>query len=204
MLITRANPSSAVLEAAYGATRGSPMVLLRDPMKTWEPGRPDSIWCQATAVERKNGASMFTAWSRLQSSIVTSMATLRICFPAAWMTPSMGLSATILSTRGWMLSGCARSATSVWHVPPVASHRAAVDASWSSLRATIVISAPHRLADRAMACPRPRPPPVTTAKALIRGGATVTAAAEAVSVSRSSLYRGLARTVKSLPSVGSD
>jgi len=42
------------------------------------------------------------------------------------------------------------------------------------------------------------------AKALIRGGATVPAAAEAVSVSRSSLYRGLARTVGPLPSAGSD
>jgi DNA invertase Pin-like site-specific DNA recombinase len=42
------------------------------------------------------------------------------------------------------------------------------------------------------------------AKALIRSGATVTAAAEAVSVSRSSLYRGLARTVGHLPSAGSD
>ena len=42
------------------------------------------------------------------------------------------------------------------------------------------------------------------AKALIRGGATVTAAAEAVSVSRSSLYRGLARTDGPLPKVGSD
>ena len=42
------------------------------------------------------------------------------------------------------------------------------------------------------------------AKALIRSGATVTAAAEAVSVSRSSLYRGLARTVRPLTSAGSD
>ena len=42
------------------------------------------------------------------------------------------------------------------------------------------------------------------AKALIRGGATVTAAAAAVSVSRSSLYRGLARTDGPLPNVGSD
>ena len=42
------------------------------------------------------------------------------------------------------------------------------------------------------------------ARALIRSGATVTAAAEAVSVSRSSLYRGLARTDGPLPKVGSD
>jgi len=42
------------------------------------------------------------------------------------------------------------------------------------------------------------------ARALIRGGATVTAAAGAVSVSRSSLYRGLARTARPLPSAGSD
>ena len=40
------------------------------------------------------------------------------------------------------------------------------------------------------------------AKALIRGGATVTAAAMAVNVSRSSLYRGLARTDGRLPNVG--
>jgi len=45
---------------------------------------------------------------------------------------------------------------------------------------------------------------LSAAKALIRSGATVTAAAEAVSVSRSSLYRGLARTVGPLPSAGSD
>jgi DNA invertase Pin-like site-specific DNA recombinase len=42
------------------------------------------------------------------------------------------------------------------------------------------------------------------ARALIRGGATVTAAAEAVSVSRSSLYRGLARTIGPLPKVAND
>ena len=42
------------------------------------------------------------------------------------------------------------------------------------------------------------------ARALIQSGATVTAAAEAVSISRSSLYRGLARTVGPLPGAGTD
>ena len=42
------------------------------------------------------------------------------------------------------------------------------------------------------------------AKALIRGGATVKAAAEAINVSRSSLYRGLARTDRPLGNLGSN
>jgi DNA invertase Pin-like site-specific DNA recombinase len=45
---------------------------------------------------------------------------------------------------------------------------------------------------------------LSAARSLIRGGATVTAAAKAVSVSRSSLYRGLARTEKPLREVGAD
>jgi DNA invertase Pin-like site-specific DNA recombinase len=43
---------------------------------------------------------------------------------------------------------------------------------------------------------------LSAARALIRGGATVTAAAEAVSVSRSSLYRGLARAERSVSEDG--
>jgi DNA invertase Pin-like site-specific DNA recombinase len=45
---------------------------------------------------------------------------------------------------------------------------------------------------------------LSAARSLIRGGATVTAAAAAVSVSRSSLYRGLARTEKPLRATGTD
>ena len=45
---------------------------------------------------------------------------------------------------------------------------------------------------------------LTAARALIRGGATVTAAAKAVSVSRSSLYRGLAKEERSPRIVRSD
>lgn len=45
---------------------------------------------------------------------------------------------------------------------------------------------------------------LTAARALIRGGATVTAAADAINVSRSSLYRGLARTSGSRGDLGSD
>ena len=45
---------------------------------------------------------------------------------------------------------------------------------------------------------------LSAARSLIRGGATVTAAAAAVSVSRSSLYRGLARTENPLREAGSD
>jgi DNA invertase Pin-like site-specific DNA recombinase len=45
---------------------------------------------------------------------------------------------------------------------------------------------------------------LSAARSLMRGGATVTAAAKAVSVSRSSLYRGLARTEARMPNVGRD
>jgi DNA invertase Pin-like site-specific DNA recombinase len=45
---------------------------------------------------------------------------------------------------------------------------------------------------------------LSAARSLILGGATVTAAAKAVSVSRSSLYRGLARQDATMPNVGRD
>jgi DNA invertase Pin-like site-specific DNA recombinase len=45
---------------------------------------------------------------------------------------------------------------------------------------------------------------LSAARSLIQGGATVTAAAAAVSVSRSSLYRGLAREEASTPNLGRD
>jgi DNA invertase Pin-like site-specific DNA recombinase len=45
---------------------------------------------------------------------------------------------------------------------------------------------------------------LTAARALIRGGATVTAAAEAINVSRSSLYRRLVRTEATIPNAGRD
>jgi DNA invertase Pin-like site-specific DNA recombinase len=45
---------------------------------------------------------------------------------------------------------------------------------------------------------------LSAARSLMRGGATVTAAAKAVSVSRSSLYRGLATQDATMPNVGRD
>jgi DNA invertase Pin-like site-specific DNA recombinase len=45
---------------------------------------------------------------------------------------------------------------------------------------------------------------LSAARSLIKGGATVTVAAAAVSVSRSSLYRGLARQDATMPNAGRD